>query len=110
MVGVGGTDEFIVRNIHHIPDLADIARHFVDEGFGRHARGSRFLLDFFAVLVRSGLEPHVVTLLTLETSKKIGKHYFVNVTDMRRARRIGYGGGYIIFRFLHCAPLTSGAR
>ena len=110
VVGVGGTDELIVRNIHHIPDLADITRDFVDESFGRYARGSRFLLDLFAVFVRSRLESHVVTLLTLETGKKIGKHYFVNVADMRGTRRICYGGGYIIFRFLHYAPLTSVAR
>ena len=104
MVGVGGADEAVVTYIHLVPYPFDVARHFVDELFGGEVDGGGFFFYLLPVLVGARLEADVIALKALETRQKVGKHYLVNVADMRRSGGIRNCGCQVIFGFFHKPP------
>ena len=109
VVGVGGADELVVGNVHHVPDRADLVGDAVDELLGRLAGGGGLLLDLLAVLVRARLEAHVVALVALEPRDRVREDDLVGVADVRLARSVGDRRGDVIRFFVHASPPASPA-
>ena len=85
MILIGGTDEFIIGSVHKIPDPFDLGRHVIDKLFRSDAGFLGLQLDLLAVLVGSGLEKHIIALLSLETGDAVCENDLVGVSDMRLA-------------------------
>ena len=60
VIGVGGTDEFVVGRIHQIPDSLDLGGYVVYEFFWRDTCLFCFQLDLLAMLIGSGLEEYII--------------------------------------------------
>ena len=104
VIGVGGTDEFVVGRIHQIPDSLDLGGYVVYEFFWRDTCLFCFQLDLLAMLIGSGLEEYIVALLTFEAGDAVREYDLVGVPDVRLAGCVGNRRGDIIFRsdFFHC--------
>ena len=104
VIGVGGTDEFVVGRIHQIPDSLDLGGYVVYEFFWRDPCLFCFQLDLLAMLIGSGLEEYIVALLTFEAGDAVREYDLVGVSDVRLAGCVGNRRGDIIFwsDFFHC--------
>ena len=104
VIGVGGTDEFVVGRIHQIPDSLDLGGYVIYEFFWCDACLFCFQLDLLAMLIGSGLEEYIVALLTFEAGDAVCEYDLVGVSNVRLAGCIGNRRGDIIFRsdFFHC--------
>ena len=100
MVDVCGADKAVVGNVHQVPDLADLPRHFVHELFGRDVLLFRLVLDLLSVLVRARLKAHVVSLFAFEAREAVGQHDLVRVADVRLGGGVRDRGRNIIRFFL----------
>ena len=110
VVGVGGADELVVRDIHHIPDGADLFRHAVYERLGRNARGGGLFFYLLAVLVGARLKAHVIPLRPLEPRDGVCQNDLVGVADVRLARGVGDGRGDVIRGFFCHGSLLKRSR
>ena len=99
MVLVSSTDELIIRSVHQIPDALDLISHTVNENLRGHAGSFSLQLDLLAVLIGTGLETNIVSLLSLVASDTVCQNDLVGITDMRLAGSIGDSGSDVI-RFL----------
>ena len=99
VVAVGGADEVIVGHAHQVELLLDDGGHLVHELLGGDAFGLGLQLVFLAVLVGAGLEEHVIALQALEPGDGVRQDDLVHVADVGLARRVGDGGGEVIFPF-----------
>ena len=98
MIGVGGTDEFVVGRIHQIPDSLDLGGYVVYEFFWRDTCLFCFQLDLLAMLIGSGLEEYIVALLTFEAGDAVREYDLVGISNVRFAGCVGNRRGDIIFR------------
>ena len=96
---VRGADELVVGGSHQIPQTLHLARHFIHIFLGGHARLFGLQLDLLTVLIRSGLEEHIVAVLSLEPGDAVRQHGLIGVADMGLAGGVGNGRGDIIFSF-----------
>ena len=83
MIGIGGTDEFVIRSIQAVTDRLDFACHTVHKFLRGYACFCCFQLNFLTVLIGSGLEKYIVSFLSLKTCNGIRKNDFVRISDMR---------------------------
>lgn len=98
VIGVGGTDEFVVGRIHQIPDSLDLGGYVVYEFFWRDTCLFCFQLDLLAMLIGSGLEEYIVALLTFEAGDAVREYDLVGISNVRFAGCVGNRRGDIIFR------------
>ncbi len=56
---LGRADETVVTDVKAVEQVLEICRHLVRQLARRHAQIARFLRHLQAVLVGSGLEPHL---------------------------------------------------
>ncbi len=103
MIYVRCADKLIVGRIHQIPKTLYNAGNIVYIFLWRDACLLRFDLDFLAVLVRSRLEEHVISLLPLKPRNAVCQHNFIAVADMRLPRRIGDCRRHIRLFLFHSA-------
>ena len=103
VVFVGSADEFVVRDVHEIPNIADLFCDAVDELLGRNARRGGFLFDFLSVLVRARLKAYVIALVAFEARDRVRKDDFVGVPDVRFSGRIGDRRGDVVRLFVHAS-------
>ena len=101
MVFICGTNEFVIRSIHQIPDSLDLTGNIVNKFLWCDSCFLCFQLDLLTMLVCSCLEKHVITLLSLITCNSISKNNLVSIADMRFTGSIGNGCCNIIFLFIH---------
>ena len=87
--GVGGADELVIGGVHQIPDLLDLRRDVVHMLLRGDARGLGLFLDLLAVLVRAGLEVHVVAGHALVARDRVSEHDLIRVADVRLRRGVG---------------------
>ena len=103
MIIVRGTDKFVVRSIHQIPDPANLTGNVVHKFLRSNSRFLSFQLNLLSMLVRSCLEEHIVSLLTFKTRDTVRQHCLISISDMRFAGSIGNRRRNVIFwsDFLH---------
>lgn len=85
MLGLGGTDETIVRNIENVGHFTEIAGHFVSEFARFDAAFARGFDHLEAVLVGAGLEEDVAAVLALIARDRVGGDHLIGMADMRTA-------------------------
>ena len=104
MIRICGSDKFVIRSVHQIPDSFDLTGYVVYEFFWRDTCLFCFQLDLLAMLIGSGLEEYIVALLTFEAGDAVREYDLVGVSDVRLAGCVGNRRGDIIFRsdFFHC--------
>src|SRR5439155_5513070 len=109
MAPLSGADECVVRAIESLDHGLEARNITFDEllwGKLLHRRG---LQHFNAVLVGASEEEHLVTIEPHETGDRIGCDRLVCVADVRRAIRVGDGGGDIIAGLFGHRSVPSGA-
>ena len=106
MILVCGTDKFIIGSIHQIPDGLDLSGHIVYIFLRCDAGFLRFQLDLLSMLVGTGLEKHIIALLSFKTGDGICQNDLVSISDMRLAGRIGDRRCHIIFSSVHFILLS----
>ena len=106
MILVCGTDKLIIGSVHQIPDGLDLSGHIVYIFLRCDAGFLRFQLDLLSMLVGTGLEKHIIALLSFKTGDGICQNYLVGVADMRLAGRIGDRRCHIIFSSVHFILLS----
>ena len=87
--GVGGAHELVIGGVHQVPDALDLARDLIDVLLRGDARGLGLVLDLLAVLVRAGLEVHVIAGQALVARDRVGEHDLIGVADVRLRRGVG---------------------
>ena len=100
MIIVRRADEFIIGDIHQLPQVFNAGYDMVDILLRRDPRGLRLLLNLLAVLVRAGEEHHVVPLNPFIPRHGIRHHGAVSVADVQIIRRIVDRRGDIKFLVL----------
>ena len=95
------TDKFIVRCVHQIPDSLDFCGNFIHKSLRCHTFFFCFQLNLLTVFIGSGLEEHIISLLSLKTGNAVCQHDLVSVSDMRFAGCIGNRSCHIKFLFIH---------
>ena len=100
MVSICGTDKFIIRSIHQIPDTLDLACSLIYKLLWSDACSLCLLLDLLSVLIGTGLEEHIVSLSSLISCNTVCQHDLIGVADMRLTGSICDGSCNIIRFFL----------
>ena len=101
MVGVGGTDETVVGDVHAVPYRLDGVGGAVHVLLGGLACRVGVFLDLLAVLVGAGEEPDVKAHHPLIAGDHIGQHDVVDVAHVGLAAGVGDGGGDVKLGFAH---------
>ena len=101
VVCIGCTDKFIVRCVHQIPYSSDLCGNFIHKSLWCHTFFFCFQLDLLTVFISSGLEKHIVSLLSFKTGNAVCQDDLVGVSDMRFAGCIGNRSCHIKFLFIH---------
>ncbi len=104
MVWISSSDEFVVRCVHEIPDVLNLAGNLVHVLFWSLHVLECLVLNLLAMLVCSGLETNVVACEALVSCDAICKYNFVSVAYMRLARCVCNGSGDVIW-FCHVKTL-----
>ena len=94
-------DKAVVRGVHQIPDTFDLRRNIVNKFFWRNACFFCLQFYFLAMFVRSGLEPHIITLISFISHDCIGEYNFIRISNMRFSRCVSNGGCQIIWFLCH---------
>ena len=102
VIGICGTDEFVIRCVHQIPDSLDLTVYVINEFLRCNTCFFCFQLNLLAMLVSSGLEKYVVALLSFITRNGVCQNRLVGIANVRLAGCIGNGCGDVIFWFTHC--------
>ena len=100
MAPLSGADECVVRAIESLDHGLEARNITFDELLWGKLLLRRGLQHFNAVLVGASEEEHLVTIEPHETGDRIGCDRLVCVADVRRAIRVGDGGGEIIARLV----------
>ena len=79
---VRGADEFVIGGSHQIPQALHLACHLVHIFLRGYSRLLSLQLDLLTVLVRSGLEEHIIAVLPLESGDAVRQHGLIGVSDM----------------------------
>ena len=88
VIRVRGTDKAVIGGVHQVPDPLNLRCHAVHEFLRGNAGLLGLQLDLLSVLVGTGLEPHVKSLLSLVAGDGVGQHDLIGVADVRLARGI----------------------
>ena len=102
MIIICGTDELVIRSVHQIPDSLDLCRYVIYIFLRCDACFFGFQLDLLTVLIRTGLEEYIVSLLSFEASDTVCQYDLVGITDMGLAGCVGNRRCHIKFFFCHC--------
>ena len=102
MIIICGTDKFVIRCIHQIPDSLDLCGYVVYIFLRCDACFFGFQLDLLTVLIRTGLEEYIVSLLSFEAGDTVCQYNLVGITDMGFAGCVGNRRCHIKFFFCHC--------
>ena len=99
MVLVRGADKLIIGCVHQIPNPLYLSCCLVHKLLGSHTCCLSLFFNLLSMLVRTGLEEHVISLLPLISGYAVSQNDFIGIADMRLAGSIGNGRGNIIWLF-----------
>ena len=102
MICICGTDELVIGCIHQIPDSLDLCGYVVYVFLRGDACFFGFQLDLLTMLVSTGLEEYIVSLLSFEAGDTVCQYDLVGITDMGLAGCVGNRRCHIKFFFCHC--------
>ena len=99
MVRIRGTDEFIIRSVHQVPDPPDFSSSLVHEFLRGHSCGLSLLLNLLTMLVCAGLEEYVISLFPFISGNAVSQNNLISIADVGLPGGIGNGCGNIIWFF-----------
>ena len=93
MIGIGGADETIKRDVVEPRDLLIAGRKRVDERPSLLALRLRGAIDLGPVLVGAGEEEDLITALPMEACKRVGADLLVDEMQTGSVVHVHDGGG-----------------
>ena len=101
MILIRGPDKFIVRGVHKIPDILNLACHPVHEFLRSDSCLFCLQFDLLSVLVGSCLEEHVKAAASFVPCDRIRQNRLIGVADVRFPGGIRNGSRNIVLLLFH---------
>ncbi len=101
MVLVRGPDEFVIGRVHQVPDLTDLPCHVIYKFLRGNAGFRRFQFNLLSMLIRSGLEKHIISLKSFVAGNAVRQYDLIGIADVGFSGCISDGSGHVIFFSVH---------
>ena len=100
MVFISGTDKFIVRRVHKIPDAFNLTCGLIHKLLGCLSCRLCPVFYLLTMLICAGLEEYVISFQPSVSCNGIRQDYLICISDMRLAGCIGNGRCHVILTFI----------